>query len=197
MHKIKEAIVVEGAYDKIKLSSFLDAAIFITGGFQIIGNKEMIETIKTVAERTGVVILTDSDSAGFMIRNYLKQQLPPECVKHAYIPDVAGKERRKRTAGKEGLLGVEGIDRDTILKSLRDAGCTIDGQLGGESVSRPITKADLYALGLCGGEGSAERRKSLAHELNLPAHLSANMLLTVLNRLLDYDELVRLAEEIG
>ena len=196
MYKIKEAVIVEGVYDKIKLSGFLDGIIFVTGGFSVFSNKKRLETIKTLAKDFGIVILTDSDSAGFKIRNYIKQALPEAMVKHAYIPDIPGKEKRKTKPGKEGLLGVEGISEDLIIKALKDAGCEIDGTLEEKILSRPITKADLYLLGLSGDENSTKKRQTLAHALGMPSKISANMLLSVLNRLLTYEELVKLCQEL-
>lgn len=196
MYKIKEAVIVEGVYDKIKLSGFLDGIIFVTGGFSVFSGKKKLETIKTLAKDFGIVILTDSDSAGFKIRNYIKQALPEVSVKHAYIPDIPGKEKRKTKAGKEGLLGVEGVSEDIIIKALKSAGCEIDGALEEKKSSRPITKADLYLLGLSGDENSTKKRQTLACALGMPSKISANMLLSVLNRLLSFEELVKLCQEL-
>ena len=196
MYKVKEAIVVEGTYDKIKLSSFIDGVIFVTGGFSIINNKKKSETLKTIAEKMGVVILTDSDSAGFQIRNYVKQLIPDEKIKHAYIPEVAGKEKRKKIAGKEGLLGVEGILPEIIIKALKDAGCEIDGNASVPKETTPITKSDLYLLGLSGTDNSAKKRQALLNLLGLPSKISSNMLLSVLSRMLTKDELINLLDEI-
>ena len=190
MYKIKETIVVEGIYDKIKLSRFIDAVIIVTNGFCVFSDDRILESIKKMADETGIVILTDSDSAGFKIRNYIKQSLPKEKVKHAYVPDVHGKEKRKREPGKEGLLGVEGIKDDIILDSLKKAGCTIDGSATAGKEGRKITKADLYKAGLSGGEGSG------AHSLGIPMKISANMLLDLLNRLLNYDEFCEIVQNI-
>ena len=154
-------------------------------------------TFEELAERTGIVILTDSDSAGFKIRNYIKQDIPEQYIRHAYIPDIHGKERRKREPGKEGLLGVEGMTEEVILDALKKAGCTIDGSSAAPRADRAIQKSDLMKFGLAGGAGSAEKRKALAARLKLPAKLSANMLLEILNRLLTYEEFAELAEEIG
>ena len=190
MYKIKETIVVEGIYDKIKLSRFIDAVIIVTNGFCVFSDDRILESIKKMADETGIVILTDSDSAGFKIRNYIKQSL------HAYVPDVYGKEKRKREPGKEGLLGVEGIKDDIILDSLKKAGCTIDGSATAVKEGREITKADLYKAGLSGGEGSGEKRNALAHSLGIPMKISANMLLDLLNRLLNYDEFCEIVQNI-
>ncbi len=197
MYTIKEAVIVEGTYDKIKLSSFLDGIIYVTGGFSVISNGKRLQTIKTLAEKTGIVILTDSDSAGFKIRNYIKQSIPEELVKHAYIPEIAGKEKRKTRAGKEGLLGVEGISQELIIKALADAGCEINGEASRIPEHKPITKADFYLLGLSGDENSAKKRHALAKSLGLPSKISANMLLSVVNRILTPDELAKLCDELS
>lgn len=197
MYTVKETIVVEGVYDKIKLSRFIDAVIITTNGFSIFSNKMLMESIKKMAQSTGIVILTDSDSAGFKIRNYIKQSVPPDMVKHAYVPDIHGKEKRKIKAGKEGLLGVEGMKEDVILDALKKAGCTIDGSAKAGKRGREITKVDLYKAGLSGGEGSREKRSALAKALGIPMKISANMLLDVLNRLLDYSEFCEIIQSLG
>lgn len=194
MYRVKETIIVEGVYDKIKLSRFIDGVIIVVNGFRVFNNRDTMETIKNMAEKTGVVILTDSDSAGFKIRNFIKQSLPEDKVKHAYIPDVKGKERRKTEPGAEGLLGVEGIKEDIILDALRRAGCEIDGNSADRKKARDITKADFMALGLTGGSGSREKRRGVAKALGIPMKISANMLLDMLNRLLTYDELCQLVQ---
>ena len=137
MYRVKECIIVEGTYDKVKLSQIVEATIFVTNGFSIFNNKKGMQTIKTFAQKCGVVILTDSDSAGFKIRNFIKQALPKEQVKHAYIPEIAGKERRKTRAGKEGLLGVEGISDEIIINALKNAGCDVDGLQLDNCMRRP------------------------------------------------------------
>ena len=197
MYKIKETVIVEGTYDKIKLSGFLDGVILTTGGFSVFNYDNLKKTIKELAKKTGIVILTDSDSAGFKIRNYIKQNIPEEQIKHAYIPDILGKEKRKREPGKEGLLGVEGMSEEIIIDALRKSGCTIDGEKSVPKTSRKITKADLMKVGLSGGVGSSQLRHAFSKELNLPAKLSANMLLDIINRLLTYDEFIRLSEELS
>lgn len=196
MHTIKEAIIVEGTYDQIKLSSFLDALIIKTNGFTIFKDKKKIETIKTLAKKTGIVILTDSDSAGFKIRNFVKQSVCDGVVKHAYIPDIIGKEKRKTEPSKEGLLGVEGISEDIILEALRISGCEIDGIENQEKNRRPITKADLYMLGLSGGNEASKKRSILCNALELPSKISPNMLVSVLNKLMSYEQLCNLVEDI-
>lgn len=197
MYTVKETIVVEGVYDKIKLSRFIDAVIIVTNGFRVFSDEQILNSIKNMAEKTGIVILTDSDSAGFKIRNYIKQSLPKEWVKHAYVPDVHGKEKRKKEPGREGLIGVEGIKDDIILDALIEAGCSVDGTVKVIKNSREITKADLYKAGFSGGEGSAQRRGALAAMLGIPMKISANMLLDVLNRLLNYDEFCEIVQNIG
>lgn len=195
MYKVKEAIIVEGIYDKTKLEGFIDGIILTTHGFAVYTNEDFIKTIQELARKTGIVILTDSDSAGVRIRNFVKQTVREGDVKHAYVPDIFGKERRKSHASKEGLLGVEGMSEDTIIKALRDAGCEIDDKsFTGKDSS--ITKADLYMLGLSGGKNSVQLRNKLAKEINIPAKLSANMLLDVLNHLVSYDELVEIVQRI-
>lgn len=189
MHTIKEAIIVEGTYDQIKLSGFLDTAIIKTNGFTIFKDEKKLETIKTLAKKTGIVILTDSDSAGFKIRNFIKQSISDGIVKHAYIPDICGKEKRKTEPSKEGLLGVEGINDNIILDSLRLAGCEIDGNKNDKINTRLIQKSDLFILGLSGGENSTKKRNALCTALGLPSKISANMLVSVLNKIMSYEQL--------
>lgn len=196
MYRVKETIIVEGIYDKIKISRFIDAPILVTGGFTVYHSKAMLETIRKLAVITGVVILTDSDSAGFRIRNYIKQSIKEGTVLHAYVPDIHGKEKRKRVPGKEGLLGVEGMTEDVILDALMKSGASIDGTKTEPKRARAITKADMMKVGLSGGAGSKELRTRLCHELGIPMKISANMLLDMLNRLLDYDEFESMANEL-
>ncbi len=196
MYKIKEAIIVEGQYDKIKLSGIIDGIILTTHGFAVYSNPDFIKTIQELAKRTGIVILTDSDSAGMRIRNFVKQKAEEGTVRHAYVPDILGKERRKSHASKEGLLGVEGMTEEVIITALRDAGCEIDN-VSAEKKTGDITKADLYFLGLSGGKDSVALREKLSREINIPARISANMLLDVLNRLYTYDELVEIIQRIS
>ena len=187
MIKLKEALVVEGKYDKNKLKQLVDAPVFTTEGFGVMGDKAMLGFLRTVAETRGLIILTDSDGAGFVIRNYLKGALPRDKVKHAYIPDIPGKERRKAAPGKEGKLGVEGMEPEVLLEALRRAGATLEGETPSESHT-PITKTDLFDLGLTGGPDSKARRLALLKELNLPEHMSANAMLEALNILFDREE---------
>ena len=187
MIKIREAIVVEGRYDKNTLSQIVDAPILETSGFGIFKDKKQMQLLRQVAEKRGLIVFTDSDGAGFVIRNHIKSAIPAQFLKHAYIPDIFGKERRKTAPGKEGKLGVEGMTREVILEALRRAGATIEG----ENVSQPqqITKQDLMALGLSGGKDSSAKRLALLRKLNLPEHMSANALLQALNLLYTLDEL--------
>lgn len=196
MYKIKEAVIVEGNYDKIKLSSFLDGIILTTHGFAVFTNPDFAETIRELSKKCGIVILTDSDSAGMKIRNFVKEVAKDGVVRHAYVPDIKGKERRKRHASAEGLLGVEGMSEEIIIAALKSAGCEIDNAKQSSKDSN-ITKADLFAMGLSGGANSAKLREALSKELNIPARISANMLLDVLNRLVTYEELVEIVQRIA
>lgn len=196
MRKIKEVIVVEGRYDKNALSQVVDATVITLGGFSVFNDKEKLAFLRRLAEKQGLIILTDSDGAGFVIRNYLKGALPKDRVKQAYIPDIYGKERRKRRAGKEGKLGVEGMKPDVLLDALRRAGATFLDEEAEESTKKePITKADLFALGLTGGTDSAAKRQALLRKLELPEHLNANGMLEALNLLYDRDTLETLVNE--
>lgn len=182
MMRVKEAVVVEGRCDRAKLSALIDGTIVETGGFAIFNDRDKMELIRRLAAARGVIILTDSDGAGFLIRSKLCSCLPPEQVKHAYIPDIYGKERRKAKPSKEGKLGVEGMPPAVLEQVLRRAGATF---LEGEGLSAPsgppLTKGDLFAAGLSGGAGSAEKRRALLRRLELPEHMSANALLAILN----------------
>ena len=173
---IKEAIVVEGKYDKIRLSGLVDANIICTDGFMIFKNEEMINLLSRLADECGVIVLTDADSAGFKIRNYIKNRLAGKNVKHAFIPSVEGKEKRKDKPGKEGLLGVEGMCDEALIEALSLAGFSQQ-----EERREKITKYDFYQLGLSGGMQSKEKREKLANQLHLPKLISANMLLDVVN----------------
>lgn len=185
MIHVEEAVIVEGKYDKIKLASLIDAVIIETDGFAIFKDREKLELIRRLAEKRGVLIVTDSDAAGFKIRGFLSGALPKGQVKHAYMPDIFGKERRKTVPSKEGKLGVEGIPPAAILQSLARAG-VLAKQM--EKPTKRVTKADLFADGLSGGEQSAEKRRALLRKLHLPQRLSANGLLDVLNAMYTYDE---------
>ncbi len=193
MLKIKEAIVVEGTYDKIKLGGLVDATIVTTDGFDIYKNSKKSELIKKLSEKNGIVILTDSDRAGFQIRNYVKNIAKNGCVKHAYIPDIKGKEKRKSTPSKEGFLGVEGVSDKAIIDALMQSGCVTGGQ---QREGRVITKQDLFSDGLCGKSDSAMLRKKLTRKLKLPDRISTNMLLDVLNQLYSYEEYKKVVSEL-
>ena len=192
MITIKEAIVVEGRYDKNTLSQIVDAPILETSGFGVFKDKEQLALLRRVAETRGLVVFTDSDGAGFVIRNYIKGAIPVHLLKHAYIPDVYGKEKRKSAPGKEGKLGVEGLCPEMLLEALRKAGATVLGEK--EAVPNQITKSDLYDLGLSGGRDSAARRKMLLKKLELPEHMSANAMLQALNILYDREKLIELVK---
>ena len=187
MVKIREAIVVEGRYDKNTLSQIVDAPIFETSGFGIMKDKAQLALLRKVAAVRGLIVFTDSDGAGFVIRNYLKSAIPSEYLKHAYIPDIYGKERRKAAPGKEGKLGVEGMRPEIILEALRRAGATVEGEQ--VSVSSQITKQDLMELGLSGGKDSSAKRLALLKKLELPEHMSANAMLQALNLIFTPDQL--------
>ena len=191
MVTIKEAIVVEGRYDKNTLSQIVDAPILETSGFGIFKDKQQLKLLRKVAELRGLIVFTDADGAGFVIRNHLKSAIPGKFLKHAYIPDIPGKERRKAAPGKEGKLGVEGMTPDIILQALRNAGATIEGE-SSKRTAGAITKADLMALGLAGIPGSEEKRKKLMKKLDLPEHMSPNALLQALNLLCDLEGLEKL-----
>ncbi|NCB63636.1 MAG: DUF4093 domain-containing protein [Clostridia bacterium] len=183
MLRIQEAVVVEGRYDKNTLSQLVDTVILETSGFGVFKNNELTALLRRLAATRGLIVLTDSDGAGFVIRNHLKSALPKEGVKHAYIPDIMGKERRKRAPGKEGKLGVEGMSPAVLEEALRRAGATVLGEDAPAAPRAPITKADLMALGLNGTPDSAARRAALLQRLDLPAHMTPNALLPVLNAL--------------
>lgn len=186
MIKLEQAIVVEGKYDKNTLSQLVDAPIFETNGFGVMKDRTLVALLRRAAGTRGLIVLTDSDGAGFVIRNYLKSVLPKQGVFHAYIPDVPGKERRKDKPGKEGKLGVEGMRPEVLLQALERAG------VREWTDERPqITKTDLFLCGLSGGAGSARRRAELMRRLELPEHLGANAFLDALNLLMTREALFR------
>ena len=195
MVKIKEAIVVEGRYDKNTLSQIVDAPILETSGFGIFKDKQQLKLLRKVAALRGLIVFTDADGAGFVIRNHLKSAIPGKYLKHAYIPDIPGKEKRKAAPGKEGKLGVEGMTPDIILQALRNAGATIEGETE-KRTNGVLTKADLMDLGLAGIPGSEEKRKKLMKHLDLPEHMSPNALLQALNLLYDLDGLTQVLEQL-
>lgn len=194
MIKINRAVIVEGRYDKIKLASILDAVIIETEGFGIFNNKEKQKLIRKLADTKGLLILTDSDSAGFKIRSFIKGIVPAEQIKHAYIPDIFGKEKRKTEPSKEGKLGVEGIKKELLLDALEKAGVFCEETATEEK--REITKLDLYEDGLSGRENSDELRKKLLSHLDLPERLTSNALVQILNTFLTFDEYKKAVEEI-
>ena len=191
MLRIREAIVVEGRYDKNTLSQLVDTLILETAGFGIFKNDEQMALLRRVAQQRGLIVFTDPDGAGFVIRNRLKSAIPADCLKYAYVPDIMGKERRKATPGKEGKLGVEGMSPDILLAALRRAGATVleEGEVAVQTLR--LTKADLMAMGLSGGADSALRRSKLLRAKSLPEHMSANALLQVLNTCCIQEELER------
>ena len=184
MIRIREAILVEGRYDVNTVRQVVDTVVLESGGFRIFNDKEQLKLLRRIANTRGLIVLTDSDGAGFVIRNYLKGALPAGRVKQAYVPDIAGKERRKRHGSKEGKLGVEGMRPEIILEALCRAGATIleeDDSTAAAPASPPITKADFYEWGLSGGPDSKERRTAVLKALDLPAHMTANALLEFIN----------------
>ena len=194
MVKIKEAILVEGRYDKNTLSQIVDAPILETSGFGIFKDKKQMALLRQVAEKRGLIVFTDSDGAGFVIRNHVKSAISGKYLKHAYIPDIMGKEKRKAAPGKEGKLGVEGMKPEIILEALRRSGATIEGE---ESNSfSQITKQDLMALGLSGGADASAKRLALLKKLNLPEHMSANAMLQALNLLYNLEELTNIVKDM-
>lgn len=189
MMRVREVIVVEGRYDKNTVSQAVEATVVTLGGFSVFNDREKLAFLRRLAMERGLIVLTDSDGAGFVIRNYLKGALPKDRVKQAYIPDIYGKERRKRAPGKEGKLGVEGMRPEVIVEALRRCGATFED--GGTQVAKsaPITKADLFAMGLTGTPDSSARRQALLRKLDLPEHLTSNGLLEALNLLYSRAEL--------
>lgn len=194
MIRIREAIVVEGRYDKNTLSQIVDAPILETAGFGIFKDKQQMKLLRQVAEKRGLIVFTDSDGAGFVIRNHIKSAIDGKYLKHAYIPDIPGKERRKSAPGKEGKLGVEGMTPQIILNALRRAGATIDGEAV-TTLSR-IAKQDMMELGLSGGKDSSSLRGMLLRKLDLPEHMSANAMLQALNLLYSKEEISRLVMDL-
>lgn len=190
MHKISEVIVVEGRYDKNTLSQVVDAVIIETSGFGVFNNKEKQQLLRTLAEKRGMIVFTDSDGAGFVIRNFIKGCVDPKYLKHAYIPDIYGKERRKAKASKEGKLGVEGMKPEVLLEALIAAGATVDGV--SEDKKATITKADMFSMGYTGKPDSSKRRGELLKSLGLPEKMTGSALLDVLNVIMTRDEFLAL-----
>ena len=194
MVHVEQAIVVEGRYDKNTLSQIVDTVIFQTNGFSVMHDRELLALLRCAAQTRGLIILTDSDGAGLVIRNFLRGALPKEGVLHAYVPEIAGKEKRKAAPGKAGLLGVEGMTKEILLEALSNAGA----DLGGEPVKKKgdgITKLDLYTAGLSGRPDSQKKREAFLDRLRFPAHMSANALLDALNLLYTREEFLSLFEE--
>lgn len=192
MRRVREVIVVEGKYDTARLKTVVDAMVVETHGFGLFKDKEQLELLRRLAEKRGLLILTDSDSAGFLIRNYVQGALPPDRIKHAYIPEILGKEKRKRAPSKEGLLGVEGVANTVIEEALRRAGATFEDEMAAPPPAAFLTKAGLVEDGLSGGPDSALRRQRLLERLGLPRRLSANRLLEAVNATLTEEEYRRL-----
>jgi len=194
MKRIKQAIIVEGRYDKIRLSNIVDAVIICTDGFSIFKDTEKQELIKSLAAKTGIIILTDSDSAGFKIRSFIRSIVKQGEVLNAVTPDIYGKERRKLQPSKQGKLGVEGIPDDILIESLERCGAVTDA--GNEAPSGdPLTRADLMELGLIGGDNSSNRRRELQRSLGLPELLSVKLLLEVVNKMYTRSEFIKAAEK--
>lgn len=190
MNRVSEVIVVEGKYDKNTLSQVVDAVIIETSGFGVFNNREKQQLLRTLAEKRGMIVFTDSDGAGFVIRNFIKGCVDPKYLKHAYIPDIYGKERRKAKSSKEGKLGVEGMKPEVLLGALIDAGATVDG-VRADKKSR-ISKADMYSKGYTGREESSKKRAELLKKLGLPEKMTAGALLDVLNVLMSREEFLSL-----
>ena len=190
MIRIREVIVCEGRYDKNALKQVVDATVVTTGGFQIFNDREQLALLRRMAAERGLILLLDSDGAGFVIRNHIKSAIPAEQVKQAYIPDVYGKEKRKKTAGKEGKLGVEGMEPAVLIEALRRAGATFLDEDAPADKGEPLTRADLMDLGLIGA-GSREKRQSLLKQLALPEHMSTGAMLEAVNLLMGREEFLK------
>ncbi len=194
MIRLQQAVIVEGKYDKIKLSNLLDALILTTDGFGIFKDKEKLAFLRRLAETQGLIVLTDSDSAGFLIRNFLRSSIPSTQVTHVYIPDLYGKEKRKKTPGAEGKLGVEGVSEQVLLDAFRQAGVTASS--ADRPKNEPLTTADLFERGLSGTSNSAQKRRLLLQKLALPEHLSTSALLRVLNDYVPREAFLKALEEL-
>lgn len=196
MIKLREAIITEGKYDKIKLSGLFDTVILTTDGFGIFKDKEKQRLVRRLARERGILVLTDSDSAGFVIRSFLSGIVEPQYVTHVYIPDIFGKEKRKDAPSKEGKLGVEGVRTEVILEALRKAGVAAESAPQTES-RREVTKTDFMEDGLSGGQNSADRRRALLRQLDLPEHTSANAMLKIINTFMTYEDYKAAVEKLG
>ena len=197
MIKIKQAVIVEGKYDKIKVSNILDTLIIETDGFGIFKDKNKQKLIRRLAETRGILILTDSDSAGFTIRSFLNGIVPQEQLINVYIPDIFGKEKRKSEPSKEGKLGVEGVKSDVIIDALKKAGVEFDVGTEKQINTHPVTKTDFFLDGLSGGKGSAEKRARFLKQLDLPEHLSSNSMLKLINSFMDFDDYKREIQKLN
>lgn len=198
MIRIREAIVVEGRYDVNTVRQVVDTVVLESGGFRIFHDKDQLRLLRKIAATRGLIVLTDSDGAGFVIRNYIKGALPPGSIKQAYIPDIAGKERRKRHGSKEGKLGVEGMRPEVILEVLRRAGATFEDESESSSQhTTPISKADFFAWGLSGHQDSVKRRAAVLKALDLPSHMTANALLEFINAVSSRAELQEIINRIS
>lgn len=197
MIQIKQAVIVEGKYDKIKVSNILDTLIIETDGFGIFKDKNKQKLIRRLAETRGILILTDSDSAGFTIRSFFNGIVPKEQLINVYIPDIFGKEKRKSEPSKEGKLGVEGVKSDVIIDALKKAGVKFDVDAESPKKTQPVTKTDLFLDGLSGGKDSAEKRARLLKQLDLPEHLSANSMLKLINSFMDFDDYKREIQKLN
>lgn len=193
--RIREVIVVEGRYDVNTVKQAVDATVISTGGFGIFNDREQQALLRRLALKRGLIVLTDSDSAGFVIRNFLRGSLPRGAVKHAYIPQRPGKERRKTAPGREGLLGVEGMDPETLRRALLNAGATVEGESLPAAPTAGIKKAELMALGLSGTPDSAANRQKLLRALDLPDRMTANALLEAVNLLMTREEFLHVCEK--
>lgn len=193
MIKLEKAIIVEGKYDKIRLENIVDAPIIVTNGFSIFKDKEKLDLIKRLAQKNGIIVLTDSDSAGLMIRSYLKGCIPSELITHVYIPEILGKEKRKIKPSSAGFLGVEGVGDSLLLKAFSRAGVLCEKT---DKKGKPVTHTDLFELGLSGAENSKALRENLLKKLSLPSKMSTNSMLTAINALYSYDEFISLAKNI-
>lgn len=192
MIHLRQAVVVEGKYDKIRLSSLIDAPILVTNGFRIFHDREQMALLRRLARQDGLLILTDSDTAGFRIRNYLKSAIPQGKLFHAYIPEILGKEPRKKQPSKEGTLGVEGMDRQILIEALQKSGVLFTEQPKPD----PVTRLDFYEAGLSGGPDSSAKRLFLLRELGLPKYLSAGALLQAVNALMTRAEFLALVQRL-
>ena len=205
--KLKETVIVEGRYDRIRLSELIESPMIETGGFRVFKDKEKQELIRAVAKRRGILVMTDVDSAGFVIRNFLRGIVPQDQILHAYIPTIKGKEKRKQEASKEGILGVEGIDRDALIESIRNSGAHIVSV--GEGLAPPdytdteakivqseITKSDFFDYGLSGCANAAVHREEVLSSLGLPTYLTTNAMISALNCLFTKDEFEQYLSEL-